>query len=153
MRIGEAATRSGVSAKMIRHYESIGLLAPAARRDNSYRDFDARDVHDLTFIRRARDLGFSIEEIGRLLALWRDRDRPSREVKEIAKTHIAEMETRIARMQEMVATLSHLAECCAGDERPDCPILSGLAGEQTKAPAAASDAREPDHADQGADQR
>jgi len=153
MRIGEAATRSGVSAKMIRHYESIGLLAPAARRDNSYRDFDARDVHDLTFIRRARDLGFSIEEIGRLLALWRDRDRPSREVKEIAKTHIAEMETRIARMQEMVATLSHLAECCAGDERPDCPILSGLAGEQTKAPAAVSDARQPDIADQPADQR
>lgn len=153
MRIGEAATRSGVSAKMIRHYESIGLLAPAARRDNSYRDFDARDVHDLTFIRRARDLGFSIEEIGRLLALWRDRDRPSREVKEIAKTHIAEMETRIARMQEMVATLSHLAECCAGDERPDCPILSGLAGEQTKAPTAASHPREPDIADQPADQR
>jgi len=152
MRIGEAASRSGVSAKMIRHYESIGLLAPAARRDNSYRDFDARDVHDLTFIRRARDLGFSIEEIGRLLALWRDRDRPSREVKEIAKTHIAEMETRIARMQEMVATLSHLAECCAGDERPDCPILSGLAGIDADPPAN-SHPREPDQADQPADQR
>ncbi len=152
MRIGEAATRSGVSAKMIRHYESIGLLAPAARRDNSYRDFDARDVHDLTFIRRARDLGFSIEEIGRLLALWRDRDRPSREVKEIASAHIAEMEARIARMQEMVATLSHLAECCAGDDRPDCPILSGLAGTDA-VPPAKSHARQPDHADQRTDQR
>jgi len=151
MRIGEAATRSGVSAKMIRHYESIGLLAPAARRDNSYRDFDARDVHDLTFIRRARDLGFSIEEIGRLLALWRDRDRPSREVKEIAQAHAADLEARIARMQDMVATLRHLSEACAGDERPDCPILTGLAGEKTK--AAGSHAGQPDQADQGADQR
>ncbi|MCC5977398.1 MAG: Cu(I)-responsive transcriptional regulator [Salinarimonas sp.] len=152
MRIGEAARHSGVSAKMIRHYESIGLLAPAARRDNTYRDFDIRDVHDLAFIRRARDLGFSIEEIGRLLALWRDRDRPSREVKEIASAHIAEMEARIARMQEMVATLRHLAECCAGDERPDCPILSGLAGIDADAPGN-SHPRQPDHADQRADQR
>jgi MerR family copper efflux transcriptional regulator len=149
MRIGEAAARSGVSAKMIRHYESIGLLAPAARRDNSYRDFDARDVHDLTFIRRARDLGFSMEEISRLLALWRDRDRPSREVKQIAQAHVADLEARIARMQEMVATLSHLAECCAGDERPDCPILSGLAGEHGK--PRDSHPREPHHADQPAD--
>lgn len=126
MRIGEASERSGVSAKMIRHYEAIGLLAPAARRDNSYRDFDARDVHDLVFIRRARDLGFSIEEIGRLLALWRDRARPSREVKDIAMRHVADMEARIAAMEEMVATLRHLADCCAGDERPDCPILGAL---------------------------
>lgn len=126
MRIGEASERSGVSAKMIRHYEAIGLLAPAARRDNSYRDFDARDVHDLVFIRRARDLGFSIEEIGRLLALWRDRARPSREVKDIAMRHVADMEARIAAMEEMVATLRHLADCCAGDERPDCPILVAL---------------------------
>ncbi|MCG6122714.1 MAG: Cu(I)-responsive transcriptional regulator [Microvirga sp.] len=129
MRIGDAARRSGVSAKMIRHYEAIGLLAPAARRENSYRDFDARDVHDLVFIGRSRDLGFSIEEIGRLLALWRDRTRPSREVKDIALRHVADMEARIAAMEEMVATLRHLAECCAGDERPDCPILGALARE------------------------
>lgn len=149
MRIGEAAARSGVSAKMIRHYESIGLLAPAPRRDNSYRDFDARDVHDLTFIRRARDLGFSMEEIARLLALWRDRDRPSREVKEIAQAHVADLEARIARMQEMVATLRHLSKACAGDERPDCPILTGLAGENQA--QTASHPREPDIADQPAD--
>ena len=128
MRIGEAATRSGVSAKMIRHYESIGLLAQAMRAENSYRDFDARDVHDLTFIRRSRDLGFSIDEIRRLLALWRDRSRPSREVKEIAERHVAELEERIAHLQEIVGTLRHLSACCAGDERPDCPILGELGG-------------------------
>jgi Cu(I)-responsive transcriptional regulator len=128
MKIGAAAERSGVSAKMIRYYESIGLLAPAARRDNSYRDFDARDIHDLRFIGRARALGFSIAEIGRLLALWRDKGRPSREVKEIAQAHAAALETRIAEMQAMAATLRHLSDCCAGDERPDCPILEDLSG-------------------------
>ena len=126
MKIGAAAERSGVSAKMIRYYESIGLLAPATRRDNSYRDFDARDIHDLRFIGLARALGFSIAEIGRLLALWRDKGRPSREVKEIAQAHAAALETRIAEMQAMVATLRHLSDCCAGDERPDCPILEDL---------------------------
>jgi MerR family transcriptional regulator, copper efflux regulator len=130
MKIGEAAGRSGVTAKMIRYYESIGLLAPAARGDNSYRDFDARDVHDLTFIRRSRDLGFSIDEIRRLLALWRDRSRPSREVKEIAQEHVADLEARIAHMQEIVGTLRHLSDCCAGDERPDCPILGELGGDR-----------------------
>lgn len=129
MKIGEAARRSGVTAKMIRYYESIGLLGQAMRADNSYRDFDARDVHDLAFIRRSRDLGFSIEEIRRLLALWRDRSRPSREVKEIAQKHVADLEARIAHMQEMVETLRHLSDCCAGDERPDCPILGELGGE------------------------
>lgn len=128
MKIGEAATLSGVTAKMIRYYESIGLLAQAMRAENSYRDFDARDVHDLTFIRRSRDLGFSIDEIRRLLALWRDRGRPSREVKEIAQKHVADLEARIAHMQEIVGTLRHLSECCAGDERPDCPILGELGG-------------------------
>jgi len=129
MKIGEAARRSGVSTKMIRYYESIGLLAQAMRADNSYRDFDTRDVHDLTFIRRSRDLGFSIDEIRRLLALWRDRSRPSREVKEIAQKHVADLEARIAHMQEIVGTLRHLSDCCAGDERPDCPILGELGGE------------------------
>ncbi|HVL72214.1 MAG TPA: Cu(I)-responsive transcriptional regulator [Beijerinckiaceae bacterium] len=128
MKIGAAAERSGVSTKMIRYYESIGLLAKAARRDNAYRDFDERDVHDLRFIRRARTLGFSVEEIARLLALWRDKGRPSREVKAIAEAHVADLEARIAEMQGMAATLRHLAHCCHGDERPDCPILDDLSG-------------------------
>jgi MerR family transcriptional regulator, copper efflux regulator len=128
VKIGEAARLSGVTAKMIRYYESIGLLSRALRADNSYRDFYPRDVHDLTFIRRSRDLGFSIDEIRRLLALWRDKSRPSREVKEIAQKHVADLEARIAHMQEIVGTLRHLSDCCAGDERPDCPILGELGG-------------------------
>jgi MerR family copper efflux transcriptional regulator len=128
MKIGEAARRSGVSAKMIRYYEEIGLLAPAPRAGNSYRDFDQRDLHELVFIRRARALGFSMEEIGRLLALWRDRGRPSREVKEIADRHVAELKARIVDLQAMVVQLEHLSHCCAGDDRPDCPILEDLAG-------------------------
>lgn len=129
MKIGDAARQSGVSAKMIRYYESIGLLAPAPRRDNTYRDFDDRDVHDLRFIRRARSLGFSIEEISKLLALWRDKHRSSREVKEIASAHIDELKQRIAEMQTMVSTLEHLSSHCHGDQRPDCPILADLGGE------------------------
>jgi MerR family copper efflux transcriptional regulator len=128
MKIGEAAERSGVTPKMIRYYESIGLLTPAPRRSNTYRDFDERDLHDLRFIRRARSLGFSIEEIARLLALWRDKARPSREVKAIATAHVADLEARIAEMQAMAATLRHLAAHCHGDHRPDCPILEDLAG-------------------------
>jgi len=128
VKIGEAARRSGVSAKMIRYYEEIGLLAPAPRGGNSYRDFDARDVHELVFIRRARTLGFSMEEIARLLTLWRDRGRPSREVKVIAERHVAELKARIVDLQAMVDQLEHLSHCCAGDDRPDCPILEDLAG-------------------------
>jgi MerR family transcriptional regulator, copper efflux regulator len=126
LKIGEAAQRSGVNAKMIRYYESIGLLAPAPRRDNAYRDFDARDVHDLRFVRRARSLGFSIEEIARLLTLWRDKSRPSREVKEIASAHIDSLQQRISELQSMVSTLQHLSQNCHGDHRPDCPILDDL---------------------------
>lgn len=126
MKISEASARSGVSTKMIRYYESIGLFAPTPRRENTYRDFDQRDVHDLRFIRRARSLGFSIDEIQRLLTLWRDKDRPSREVKEIVGRHIDDLEARIAEMQGMVATLAHLAHHCHGDSRPDCPILDEL---------------------------
>lgn len=126
MKVSEAAARSGVSAKMIRYYESIGLIAPSARRANAYRDLDERDVHDLRFIRRARALGFSVEEIGKLLALWRDRARPSREVKRIAGQHVADLEARIAEMEAMVATLKHLSAHCHGDDRPDCPILEDL---------------------------
>ena len=126
MNIGWAAKGSGVSAKMIRHYEAIGLLRPAERRANDYRDYGERDVHELTFIRRARRLGFSTGEIGALLMLWRDRDRPSREVRRIAEAHVVELEARIADMQAMAKTLRELVHECHGDDRPDCPILDDL---------------------------
>jgi MerR family gold-responsive transcriptional activator of gol and ges genes len=125
--IGQAAKASGISAKMIRYYESVGLIRPADRTLANYRAFSVRDVNELRFIRRARTLGFSVEEIGRLLELWRDRARPSREVKAIAARHVAELDARIAEMQAMADTLRHLAHACAGDDRPDCPILSDLA--------------------------
>jgi Cu(I)-responsive transcriptional regulator len=127
MNIGQAAHASGVSAKMIRYYEQIGLVTPAERTDSNYRSFDARNVNELRFIRRARSLGFSVEEIAGLLSLWRDRDRPSRDVKAIAEAHVADLQTRIAEMQAMADTLRHLSHCCAGDDRPDCPILADLA--------------------------
>ena len=125
--IGAAAAASGVTAKMIRHYEAIGLLRPAERRSNAYRDYGDRDIHELRFIRRARRLGFSIAEIGELLALWRDRGRPSRDVKRIAETHIGDLESRVTEMQAMANTLRELVAACHGDDRPDCPILNGLA--------------------------
>ncbi len=128
MNIGEASAASGVSAKMIRHYESIGLLPKVARSDAGYRRYDEPTVHTLRFIRRARDLGFSIAEIGELLALWRNRRRSSADVKRIALAHAAELQQRIEQMRGMQRTLEHLAHCCAGDERPDCPILDDLAG-------------------------
>ena len=127
MNIGQASAATGVSAKMIRYYESVGLIRPAARTDSNYRDFSGRDVNDLRFIRRARGLGFSVEEIARLLSLWRDGERPSREVKAMAEAHVAALDARIAEMQAMADTLRDLARCCAGDERPDCPILADLA--------------------------
>ena len=127
MNIGAAAAASGVTAKMIRHYEAIGLLRPAERRSNAYRDYGERDIHELKFIRRARRLGFSILEIGELLALWRDRGRPSREVKRIADAHIGDLRSRISEMQAMANTLRDLVAACHGDDRPDCPILDDLA--------------------------
>lgn len=127
MNIGQAAAASGVSAKMIRYYEQIGLIRPADRTDSNYRSFSARDVNDLRFIKRARSLGFSMEEIVNLLSLWRDRTRPSREVKAIADGHVADLRARIADMQAMADTLSVLSDGCAGDDRPDCPILTDLA--------------------------
>lgn len=127
MNIGEAASASGVSAKMIRYYEQISLIRPATRTDGNYRSFSDRDVNDLRFIKRARSLGFSVSEITDLLSLWRDRVRPSREVKAIADGHITDLETRIAEMQAMTDTLKALSRGCAGDDRPDCPILSDLA--------------------------
>ena len=128
MNIGEAAASSGVSAKMIRHYEAIGLLKPAARKENLYRDYGGHDVHELRFIGRARKLGFSMAEISALLALWRDKSRSSREVKRVASAHLADLETRIAEMQSMAASLRELVRTCHGDDRADCPILADLAG-------------------------
>jgi MerR family copper efflux transcriptional regulator len=127
LNIGEAAKASGVSAKMIRHYESIGLLARAQRSNGNYRLYGAQEVHNLRFIHRARSLGFPLETIRELLALWRNRQRSSAQVKKLAMSHVATLEAKIAEMQEMAATLKHLAHHCHGDARPDCPILENLA--------------------------
>jgi Cu(I)-responsive transcriptional regulator len=127
MNIGEAARKSGVTAKMIRHYEEIGLISKATRTDSGYRRYGGSDVHTLRFIRRARSLGFSIRQIATLLSLWRDQRRPSSKVKALALAHIAELDARIGEMQAMQRTLQQLAAHCHGDERPDCPILDGLA--------------------------
>jgi MerR family copper efflux transcriptional regulator len=127
MTIGEAAKSSGVSAKMIRHYESIGLLPKAQRTEAGYRLYDDNDVHTLRFIQRARSLGFPLETIRTLLALWRNRRRSSAQVKELALRHVADLERKIAEMQSMARTLKHLAHNCHGDERPECPILDDLA--------------------------
>jgi len=128
MNIGQAAKASGVSAKMIRHYEEIGLLPAAARTDAGYRQYRDSDVHTLRFIRHARDLGFSLPEIGELVGLWQNRKRPSRRVKALAEAHIQELEQKAQELLAMKATLQHLVQCCHGDDRPDCPILDSLAG-------------------------
>ncbi|QKT03943.1 Cu(I)-responsive transcriptional regulator [Ectothiorhodospiraceae bacterium 2226] len=127
--IGDAAKASGVTAKMIRYYESIGLLRPATRTDAGYRTYSARDLHNLRFIKRARTLGFSMERIQQLLSLWQERGRSSAEVKRIALAHIAELEAKIAELSAMRDTLQELAEHCHGDHRPECPILDDLATE------------------------
>jgi Cu(I)-responsive transcriptional regulator len=134
MQIGEAADASGVSAKMIRYYEDIGLIPSASRKDSGYRLYVESDVHRLRFIHRARELGFSIERIRDLLRLWNDLKRPSREVKKLASQHIAELEAQIVRMQELRDTLKHLADACDGDNRPHCPILRDLAGYDEQTP-------------------
>ena len=126
--IGDAAAQSGVSAKMIRHYESLGLLASVARQSNGYRQYNERDIHTLRFIKRARDLGFSMGEIAELVSLWLNRRRTSASVKRIAQTHADELAKRIEAMQAMQKTLANLIHCCHGDHRPDCPILEDLAG-------------------------
>lgn len=128
MKIGEASAASGISQRMIRHYEKIGLMPAAARRASGYRDYDERDVHTLRFIGRARDLGFPIEEIRQLVALWNDRDRSSADVKSLALARAEELRRKARELDEMRRSLEHLASRCHGDERPDCPILGDLAG-------------------------
>jgi MerR family copper efflux transcriptional regulator len=127
MNIGEVAAATGVSAKMIRYYESIGLIRKSARSDSGYRRYDDRDLHTLHFVKQARKLGFSLEQIRDLLSLWQDRQRASKDVRAIAVGHIDELNRRIAEMTEMWDTLSHLVHTCAGDNRPDLPD-SGWAG-------------------------
>ncbi|HEY8710945.1 MAG TPA: Cu(I)-responsive transcriptional regulator [Burkholderiaceae bacterium] len=127
MNIGAAATRSGVSAKMVRHYESLGLLPKVGRTDAGYRQYGEPEIHTLRFIHRARELGFSMAEIAELLKLWQNRRRASSDVKHIAQAHIHDLDRRIAEMTAMRRTLERLASCCHGDQRPDCPILDELA--------------------------
>ncbi len=127
--IGTAARLSGVSAKMLRHYESLGLLAGVARTDSGYRQYSEADVRSLQFIKRSRDLGFSMAEISELVSLWHNRRRASASVKRIAQKHVEDLAQRIGAMQAMQRTLSNLMHHCQGDERPDCPILDDLAGD------------------------
>ena len=127
LNIGEAARASGASAKMIRHYETLGLLKRARRTLGGYRLYDETDVHTLKFIRRSRDLGFSMADVSRLLGLWQNRRRASAEVRRIAQAHVADLDRRIAEMQALRRTLQHLVQHCRGDQRPDCPILDDLA--------------------------
>lgn len=128
MNIGQAASESGISAKMIRYYESVGLVPRAGRTNGGYRDYDHADIHRLQFIRRARDLGFPIERVRELLKLWSDRRRSRADVKALALDHIQELEARAAELRQMIRTLRHLADACDGSDRPDCPIIEELEG-------------------------
>jgi MerR family copper efflux transcriptional regulator len=141
MNIGEAASASGVSAKMIRHYEGMALLPAARRTDSGYRQYGQNDIHALRFIRHSRDLGFSLTEIAELLNLWQNRRRPSRQVKALAQAHIQELEQKAAELLAMKSALEHLVACCHGDERPECPILDGLAAADAPSPASSTKQR------------
>jgi Cu(I)-responsive transcriptional regulator len=134
MQIGEAAEASGVSSKMIRHYEAIGLVPRPTRRSSNYRDYTKTDVHRFAFIRRARDLGFSIEQIRSLLRLWADKRRSSRQVKALALEHIAALHAKASALEEMAATLQQLADACDGNDRPSCPIIRSLASAALRTP-------------------
>lgn len=134
MNIGQAAKNSGLSAKMIRYYESIGLLAAAHRSDSGYRLYGQDDLHTLAFIKRSRDLGFSLEEVGKLLTLWQERHRASAEVKTLARDHIAALNQKIDELTGLRETLQDLVDHCHGDQRPDCPILKDLAAGACRAP-------------------
>jgi len=127
MNIGQASKQSGLSAKMIRYYESTGLLQAAHRSDSGYRLYGKDDLHTLAFIKRSRDLGFSLEEVGKLLTLWQDRQRASADVKALAHQHIVELNQKIEELASLRDTLQELVEHCHGDDRPDCPILKDLA--------------------------
>jgi MerR family copper efflux transcriptional regulator len=129
MNIGQAAATSGVSAKMLRYYESIDLIPPAGRTEAGYRTYSERDVDTLRFIRRARDFGISMDRVKLLVGLWQDRTRPSREVKQIALTQVAELEAKIAELTAMKNALAELAKACHGDDRPECPILRDMEGQ------------------------
>jgi MerR family transcriptional regulator, copper efflux regulator len=133
MNIGQAAERAGVSAKSIRYYESVGLIPRADRRRNNYRDYGEREVAELRFIHRARSLGFSVKTVGELLALWRDKNRCSKTVADLARRHIDEIETKIAELDSLRRTLGTLLAACPGNSRPDCPILADFAGEGARA--------------------
>ncbi len=127
MNIGQAAQISGVNAKLIRHYESIGIIPKASRSDAGYRTYSESEVHILSFVKRARTLGFSMKEIKKLVSLWRNKSRASAEVKAMATKHVEEMEKKVTELQAMVKTLKHLAKNCHGDGRPECPILDDFA--------------------------
>jgi Cu(I)-responsive transcriptional regulator len=143
MNIGKAAKASGVSAKMIRHYEAIGLIPKATRSTSGYRNYLPADVHLLRFANRARAVGFSTGEIRQLLALWHDKQRPAREVRRVALDHVAQLESRIAQLRVIAATLSHLIDHCHGGDRPECPILDALADGQIGEPGAGSKSPKP----------
>ena len=128
MKIGDAAKRSGVPAKTIRYYESVGLIEPATRQDNGYRAYSETDIHTLRFINRARGLGFTVKDVAMLLALYRDSSRASADVKAVAARHVDRIDEKISELQSMRQTLLHLIDRCHGDDRPDCPILADLAG-------------------------
>ena len=134
MNIGEVARASGVSAKMVRYYESIGLIAPAPRTEAGYRVYALADMRVLQFIRRARDFGLPMDRVKLLVALWRDSNRASRDVKQLAMQHVAELRGKVAELTAMADTLQELADHCHGDDRPDCPVLRDLAGAAPSAP-------------------
>lgn len=135
MNIGQASKATGVSTKMIRYYEQIKLISPAHRTEASYRTYSDTDIHTLRFVRGARDLGFSVEQMRTLLTLWRDRSRASADVKAIALEHIAELERKAAAIHAMTKTLKHLANNCQGNDRPDCPIIDEIATASEKEPS------------------
>jgi len=148
MNIGQAAIASGVTAKMIRYYESIGLIEPPVRTEAGYRVYATEEIHELRFIKRARTLGFSIEEARELLALWRDKSRASADVKRFAMKHVRDLETKIEELQAMSRTLRHLAQTCHGDDRPECPILADLAALDAEMPRNSKRSQKPKaHAD------
>ena len=126
MNIGEASKNSGVSSKMIRHYESLGIIPKAGRTDSGYRKYSENDIHILRFIRHGRELGFSMKDLKQLVSLWKNKSRSSAQVKSIAKKHRDELQKKLVEIQAIISTLDKLVECCHGDERPECPILDEL---------------------------